>query len=247
MNLIADIGNSYTKLAVFDNEILKDKRIFKNNNFEIISEEIIKLKQVYPRLTNFILSSVKNEDKQLKGLIKNLFQNYIFFNEKTPLPIKNYYQTPKTLGKDRLAGIVAAGNIFPNANVLVFDAGTALTVDFMNDKSEYFGGSIAPGLSMRFKALNKFTDKLPQVSVNDEFDSEFGTTTENAIQSGVQNGILYEVNGHIQKYSEKNPNLKVTFTGGDTFFFERRLKKQIFAEPNLILIGLNIILQYNAK
>ncbi len=247
MNLVADIGNSYTKLAVFEKDILSEKRSFKNEGTEIISEEIIRLKKRYPKLTNFILSSVKNEDKDLRDLVKDLFEYYIFFSAETPVPVKNYYKTPKTLGKDRLAGIVAAGNIFPNTNVLVFDAGTALTVDFINDKSEYFGGSIAPGLTMRFKALNKFTDKLPKVSVNDKFDTYFGYDTEEAIRSGVQNGILYEVEGHIKKYSERNPNLKVTFTGGDTFFFERRLKKQIFAEPNLILIGLNIILKYNAK
>jgi len=247
MNLVADIGNSYTKLAVFDNDILTEKYSLKNESFEKIKEKITKLKKRFSCLDNFILSSVKHENIELEKLIKEFFQHYIFFNNKTPVPIKNMYKSPKTLGKDRLAGIVAAGNIFPNTNVLVFDAGTALTVDFINDKSEYYGGSISPGLAMRFKALNKFTDKLPQVSVNEKFNNHFGTTTENAILSGVQNGIIYEVNGHIQKYSEKNPNLKVTFTGGDTFFFERRLKKQIFTEPNLILIGLNIILQYNAK
>lgn len=247
MNLVADIGNSYTKLAVFDNDVLIEKRSYKNEDSREISEEIIKLKQLYPQLTNFILSSVKKEDKKLRNVIRDSFQNYIFFNEETPVPIKNLYKTPKTLGKDRLAGIIASGNIFPKTNVLVFDAGTALTVDFINDKSEYLGGSIAPGLKMRFKALNTFTDKLPEISVDDEFNSNFGSTTEEAIRSGVQNGILYEVEGYINKFSEKNSNLKVTFTGGDTFFFERRLKKQIFAEPNLVLIGLNIILKYNAK
>jgi len=247
MNLVADIGNSYTKLAVFDNDVLIEKRSYKNEDSREISEEIIKLKQLYPQLTNFILSSVKKEDKKLRNVIRDSFQNYIFFNEETPVPIKNLYKTPKTLGKDRLAGIIASGNIFPKTNVLVFDAGTALTVDFINDKSEYLGGSIAPGLKMRFKALNTFTDKLPEISVDDEFNSNFGSTTEEAIRSGVQNGILYEVEGYITKFSEKNSNLKVTFTGGDTFFFERRLKKQIFAEPNLVLIGLNIILKYNAK
>lgn len=247
MNLVTDIGNSYTKLAVFDNDVIIEKRSYKNEDSREISEEIIKLKQLYPQLTNFILSSVKKEDKKLRNVIRDSFQNYIFFNEETPVPIKNLYKTPKTLGKDRLAGIIASGNIFPKTNVLVFDAGTALTVDFINDKSEYLGGSIAPGLKMRFKALNTFTDKLPEISVDDEFNSNFGSTTEEAIRSGVQNGILYEVEGYINKFSEKNSNLKVTFTGGDTFFFERRLKKQIFAEPNLVLIGLNIILKYNAK
>ncbi len=247
MNLIADIGNSYTKLAIFDNDILTEKYSFKNEDSENINEKIINLKKRFSCLNSFILSSVKNENIELEKLIKKQFKNYIFFNNETPVPVKNMYKSPETLGKDRLAGIVAAGNIFPNTNVLVFDAGTALTIDFINDRSEYLGGSISPGLAMRFKALNEFTDKLPQVTVHDGFDSDYGTVTEDAIRSGVQNGILYEVEGHIRMFSEKNKDLKVTFTGGDTFFFERRLKKQIFAEPNLVLIGLNIILKYNAK
>ncbi len=247
MNLIADIGNSYTKLAVFDNEILIKKQSFKNEKNEKLSEEIVKLKQTYPELTDFILSSVKNEDNKLQNLIKNLFHNYIVFNYETLIPIKNLYKTPETLGKDRLAAVVAAGNIFPAANVLVFDAGTALTVDFINAEGQYFGGSIAPGLEMRYKALNQFTDKLPKVEFENNFEEYFGNDTENSIRSGVQNGIMYEVEGHIKRFSEKYPDLKVTFTGGNTFFFERRLKKQIVAEPNLVLIGLNIILKYNAK
>ena len=247
MNLITDIGNSYTKLAVFDKNILINKLSFKNEKSEKTSEEIVKLKQQYPQIKNFILSSVKKEDRKLRNLIRDLFQNYVFFNDETPVPIKNLYETPKTLGKDRLAGIIAAGNIFPNSNVLVFDAGTALTVDFLNDEKEYSGGSIAPGLEMRYQALNHFTDKLPKLEISDNFEHMIGKNTENSIHSGVQNGILYEIEGWIKRFSEKYTNLKVTFTGGDTFFFERRLKKQIFAEPNLVLIGLNIILKYNAK
>ena len=247
MNLIADIGNSFTKTAVFDNEILKEKWSFKNDKSENLIKEIIKIQQRYPKLTGFIMSSVKTENEKLNNFVKDSFEKYVFLNSDTPVPIKNLYKTPETLGKDRLAGIIAASNIFPETNVLVFDAGTALTVDFMNNQSEYFGGNIAPGLSMRFKALKKFTDKLPEVNVNEEFNSEYGQTTEESILSGVQNGILYEIEGYINKYSAKYPNLKVTFTGGDTFFFERKIKKQIFAEPNLVLIGLNIILKYNAK
>ncbi len=247
MNLVADIGNSYTKLAVFDDHIIVEKRIFKNEDFSKIKEEILIIKQKYIESERIILSSVKKDDKKLYEFIKDLFPNYIFLNNKTAVPVNNLYKTPETLGIDRLVGVIAASNIFPNSNVLVFDAGTALTVDFINDKSEYLGGSIAPGLKMRFKALNKFTDKLPVVDIDKNFDEIYGDNTTDAIKTGVQNGIIYEVEGHINKYSEKYPDLKVTFTGGDTFFFERKIKKQLFAEPNLILIGLNIILKYNAK
>ncbi len=247
MNLIADIGNSFTKLAVFNDNFIIEKRVFENENDKNIQEKIALIKLKYPGLERVILSTVKNTDEELQKLIKKLFRNYIFFNDKTPVPIKNLYKTPETLGKDRLAGVIAANNIFPKSNVLVFDAGTALTVDFINDKSEYLGGSIAPGLKMRFKALNKFTDKLPEADTESDFENIYGNDTINAIRSGVQNGIIYEIEGHINKFSKEYSDLKVTFTGGDTFFFERKIKKQIFAEPNLILIGLNIILKYNAK
>jgi type III pantothenate kinase len=247
MNLVADIGNSYIKSAIFDNDKIIESFRFTVKQSNDFLKKLKNIKKRFPEIDNFILSSVKKEDSDLKDAFQNLFKNYIFFDDKTPIPIKNLYKTPKSLGKDRLAGVIAAGNIFPSANVLVIDCGTALTIDLINKKLEYIGGSITPGLLMRYKALNYFTDKLPNIQFDEDYDKVTGLTTEESIRSGVQNGILHEVEGYIEKYSEKYPDLKVTITGGDTFFFERRIKKQIFAEPNLILIGLNLILKHNAK
>ncbi|NPA67551.1 MAG: type III pantothenate kinase [Chlorobi bacterium] len=247
MNLVIDIGNSFTKTAIFAENKLKEKKIHKNSNFSGIINQIKKIKQKNPETDKVILSSVKDENKKLQDFLTGNFKKNIIFDETVDIPVKNYYKTPETLGKDRLAGVIAASNIFPDCNVLIFDAGTALTVDFINNKKEYFGGSIAPGLEMRYKALNVFTDKLPEISINKEFNNIYGADTKESVISGVQNGILYEIEGHINRFSEKYNDLKVTFTGGDTFFFERKIKKQIFAEPNLVLIGLNIILNYNAK
>ncbi len=247
MNIVVDIGNTLIKTAIFDNGKIIEKKTFEDCNYKKIAKNITKLKKKYEAAENLILSTVRKPDKEFAAFLNKDFKNFVFFDAETKLPVKNYYKTPETLGKDRIAGVVAASNIFPETNILVFDAGTALTIDFINDKKEYYGGSIAPGIEMRYKALNHFTDKLPEVRKNENFEEIYGDSTENAIYSGVQNGILYEAEGHIERFSRKYPGLKVTFTGGDTFFFERRIKKQIFAEPNLVLIGLNIILNCNAK
>jgi len=246
MNLILDIGNSYSKLSLFIDGLFSHLYSIKSNDNNLLINEILKIKQKYANINKVILSSVSSEHAELEEFISKSFKIFIKLNHKTKIPIINLYRTPKTLGKDRLAAVVAANNIFPNSNVLVFDAGTALTIDFINNKKEYLGGSISPGIKMRYKALNYFTKKLPIINFDDNFKNILGTTTREAILSGVQNGIINEVEGYIYKYSENYKDLKIIFTGGDTFFFEKRLKKTIFADPNIVTKGLNIILEYNA-
>lgn len=247
MNLIIDIGNSYAKLSIYRGESVYHLSSIKSNEQELLISKIKQLEKQKQKINNVILSSVSSEHIELEKYLLQNFKFYVKLNHETKIPIKNLYKTPKTLGKDRLAGVVAANNIFPKSNVLVFDAGTALTIDFINESGEYLGGSISPGLEMRFKALNYFTKKLPKVNLNSDFDKQLGTTTEEAIISGVQNGIINEIEGYISKYSEKYKNLEIIFTGGDTFFFKERLTKKILANPDIVMKGLNIILEYNAK
>ena len=154
------------------------------------------------------------------------------------------YKNPETLGKDRIANIVAVSEEYPNKNVVVIDAGTCITYDFINKDQEYLGGRISPGLEMRYKSLNEFTELLPKLSVSGE--SKFiGDDTESSIYSGVEQGVLSEVNSLIFGFRKENEDLIVVVTGGDTFFFENALKNIIFADQNLVLKGLNIILKYN--
>ncbi len=150
------------------------------------------------------------------------------------------------MGYDRIAAVTGAHTIYPNNNVLVIDAGTALTYDLVTAEGEYLGGNISPGMNMRFKALNKFTNRLPLLSINDEEIDLLGTSTEKAIKSGVVNGVLMEIEGFISSVSQKFTDLKVVITGGDAFSFEKRLKSSIFVISHLNLIGLNRILDYNA-
>jgi type III pantothenate kinase len=242
MNLVVDIGNSYIKIFVFDtNKLIQFQKIKSN---EIIQNlEVIKN---IPNLKRAIISSVGDISNELITILKNNSLDFIILDHHTPIPVKNLYKTPETLGKDRLAAIVGAYNIYKHQNVLAIDAGTAIKFDLINTEAEYFGGNISPGLEMRFRALNYFTKKLPLLGKKENIPF-IGTSTEEAIIAGVQNGLVFEIDAYINKLREDFVDLKVILTGGDTFFFEHKLKNTIFAEPNLVAIGLNYILQYNVE
>ena len=244
LNLVIDIGNTLTKIALFkDDEIFELSSVYSSYGEQII-ETANRMKQSHAVKAS-IISSVSNNDHAIVDFFRNNFKKSIDFTQSTPVPIINLYGSPETLGKDRLAGVVAANSLFKNQNVLVFDAGTALTIDFINASGEYLGGNISPGLEMRFNALNRYTKNLPLLSADKETNNLFGRSTRTAIINGVQNGILYEIKEYILRFRKKYPDLKIIFTGGDTFFFENRIKNKIFADPNLVLKGLNIILNYN--
>jgi type III pantothenate kinase len=169
----------------------------------------------------------------------------IDLSHSTPLPFKNLYRTPENLGKDRIAAAAGAFAAFPDTHTLIIDMGTAITFDILTSAGNYLGGNISPGLAMRFRALHAFTSRLPQLE-KDEFSDDPGTDTRSAIISGVQKGILYEIQGYIEHFSKLYPGLKVILTGGDGDFFAKPLKSPIFVIPNLVLCGLNFILDFNA-
>lgn len=165
-------------------------------------------------------------------------------NQQLMLPIKLDYKTPETLGHDRVANAVAANQIYPNSTTLIIDVGTCVTIDFVQSGT-YMGGSIGPGLKMRAQALHTFTAKLPLIEpVRD--CSLIGTTTESSMQSGIVNGMCTEIEGMIKQYKQKFGLMYVVITGGDMAVFENALKSDIFADSNLTLKGLNMILQHNA-
>jgi len=245
LNLIIDIGNSYTKVAIF----YENKVIFVSEKLRNDYESVIKLLNdifsEFKVIKKCILSSVISKDEELIQFLTKQPFLFMKMTNSTKIPIKNLYKTPQTLGKDRLAAVVGANNIFPDKNVLVFDAGTALTIDFINSKNEYEGGNISPGLKMRFRALHEFTQKLPELNPENDINFLLGRTTNEAIIAGVQNSLIFEIQNYISIFEDKYPDLKIFFTGGDTIFFENKLKKNIFAKPNLVLTGLNRILEYN--
>jgi type III pantothenate kinase len=204
------------------------------------------LKDEHPQLNQAILSSVKPVDDEILQFLSESFDLFIELDHQTELPIKNLYETPETLGKDRLAAAVGANELFPDQNLLIIDAGTAITYDLVSEKNEFIGGNISLGLQMRFKALNQFTGKLPLVSYSEEFQN-IGRNTTEAIRAGVQNGILYEIAQTIELFNKNYQNLQIVMTGGDSIFFDKKLNYTIFVHFNITLIGLNRILEYNAK
>ena len=242
MNLCVDIGNTRTKIAIFDNEGSILKLIVKD---EFIASKLEKLFHKYA-IKNLIISSVKKKQGKFKRLFGSKLSHFIELSASTPIPIKNLYATPETLGKDRLAGVIGAASIFPNSDILVIDAGTCITYDIIDAHGKYYGGNILPGLNMRFKALHNFTDRLPMLH-REPLETHVGDSTASSMQTGVQYGIVYEMKGFINKYNEIYPDLRILITGGDASFFVSQMENQIFAVPDLVLMGLNHILNYNIQ
>jgi type III pantothenate kinase len=193
-----------------------------------------------------LCSSVSHPDPAFGAALKARVPYCWELTHETPLPIRNAYGTPQTLGRDRLAGAVGAWRLFPGENVLVLDAGTCLKYDFVRADGVYLGGSISPGLSMRFAALSHFTARLPLLEQRDG-DGLVGTSTETAIRTGVQYGAQFEAEGFWRAYADEQSAQRLVLTGGDADFFATRLKMPLFAAPHLVLIGLTTILEHNVR
>jgi type III pantothenate kinase len=242
-NLVIDVGNTFIKVAVFN----QDKIIFSDQSSALSQNTIYQIKEKY-QPQNLIISSVReNLGMDIKALESDF--NYIIFNQSISTPIQNNYQSKATLGLDRLAAVVGAQHLYPKQHVLVIDAGTCITYDVVNDKGEYYGGSISAGIEMRFTAMHQFTSKLPLVNFDENFDENYGSNTPNAIRSGVINGVVFEVEGFINQQLGQHPKTKIILCGGNSAFFDSRFKNSIFAhlilhEPNLVLIGLNTVVNY---
>ena len=246
MNLVIDIGNTLSKTALFSGDELASFSSFE----KLTVGELKGLIEKNPAVKNVILCSVTDHDKSIDAFLKN-GHRFVELTHQTKLPFLNLYSSPETLGRDRLACAVGANSLFRNQDVLSVDAGTCIKYDFVNAKNEYLGGGISPGIEMRFRALNNFTGKLPLVSYR-YFDKLIGENTDESILSGVMNGAAEEVRGIVQRYRAQYPGLKVVFTGGYLKFFERIFnishteKSSIFADPFLVLKGLNQILNFNS-
>lgn len=242
MNLVIDIGNSHVKLATFNDrgELVENFRRDRN-----VFPEIISLIKSMPG-QKAIVSAVGRLESEYRELLLESRNEMIFLDKSTPLPIKVVYQTPETLGLDRIAAAAGAHLIFPECPVLIVDMGTAITFDLLSDHGAFLGGNISPGMQTRFRALHDYTAKLPLVSADNDYP-EFGTDTRTAIAAGVQQGIIYEIDRYMDAYDQQYPGCKFIITGGDAGFFVSRLKRPIFAKPELVLAGLNSILEFNTS
>lgn len=239
MNLVIDFGNTLKKIAIFEgNELIK---FFVYKKFNL--SHLKKIAEKYSDINSAIISSVVDYPLNIDDYLKENFY-FIHLDQKTLLPVCNKYKSPSTLGYDRIAAVVAATKKFPDKNILVINAGSCITFDFINMGMEYLGGSIAPGIMQRLKALNSFTDKLPLVKPK-KIKFLIGENTQQSILSGVINGVIAEIDGIIDLYKDTYKNLTIIMSGGDYKYFDKRLKNNIFAFSNIVMLGLNIILDFN--
>lgn len=239
LNLIIDIGNTMAKAAVFDGEKMVEVQAASNQSLDWLTT----LCGRFP-VSQGIIATVIDLNEQVQADLAALPFPLLWLNHHTPLPITNLYETPETLGYDRVAAVVGANARFPGRDILVIDAGTCVTYEFVDSAGRYHGGNISPGLQMRFKALNRFTGKLPLVEAEGR-KLPLGRDTETAIRGGVLKGMEYEISGYIASMKHKYPQLLVFLTGGDDFSFDSNVKSIIFADRFLVLKGLNRILNYN--
>ena len=241
MNLIVDIGNSMIKMAVVDRgQVLCMERYASVQ--EVDSSELF---DRYQGLKRAIVASTGMPTAEVAAVLSRRGLDVLEMNAQTPVPIGNDYLTPKSLGVDRLAAAVGAMEISEGRDCLIVDFGTAITIDLVQG-GVFKGGNISPGLELRFKALHDYTARLPKCQATDE-KLTVGRSTQQAIEQGIMQGVTNEIEGYISKFYADNVNLLIIFTGGDAKYFVKRIKNTIFAKYDLVVCGLNRILEYNAK
>lgn len=242
MHLVLDLGNTNKKVCVFDAGRMVHLEASDQLSLRTLKEVFASL----PAITSGILASVVTVPAYLKHYLEERLNPFIELTNRTPIPVKNLYKTPGRLGKDRLACAVAGSSMFNGFPVLVVNAGTCITYDYITAGREYLGGAISPGIRMRFNALNTFTEKLPLVTLKEPVPL-IGDNTEDSISSGVINGVVEEIKGTVRLYRQLYPNLQVVLSGGDAEYLDKHMKIRIFAFPNIVLLGLDEILEYNLK
>lgn len=240
MFLVIDIGNTRQKAAVFDANC---------HLLQVIDRPQLSLHDLELLLTYHVrytmVSNVGKPCKEIEDFLREKTQ-WIPFTHHTALPIVIKYNTPTTLGLDRIAAVVAAHAQFPTCNVLVVQVGTCLVLDWITSDGNYWGGSISPGRLMRFQALHDYTSQLPLLNET-QTDGLWGDSTESSIRQGVIQGMIHEINGEIQRYFKKYGQLQVILTGGDQSFLLNSINFPIFAVSNLVLQGLLKILIFNVE
>ncbi|MEQ1586115.1 MAG: type III pantothenate kinase [Cyclobacteriaceae bacterium] len=238
MNLVVDSGNTRFKVGVFDGSALVLKEYF------VLPEELREF-MIKNSFSHVLVSSVNHDPNEILTWSATKGKKIVLTSSLT-FPIVISYVTPDTLGVDRIAAACGAFELFPEQDCLVIDAGTCINYEFISRHKIYQGGSISPGIAMRFEAMHTFTSRLPLVNPVNEARL-IGDSTESCMQSGVMNGVLAEVDGIIEKYKGLFPGVRVILCGGGYSFFENRLKHPIFVAPDLVLTGLNRILRYHAE
>lgn len=242
MNLVIDQGNTRCKTAVFNEH---DALLYEHVSTDLTINQLETLMASY-QLNAGIFSTVLPVNEAVMSWLKTNLPRFVPFNTGTPLPLKIDYRTPETLGLDRLAAAVGAWTMVQGRTLLIIDMGTAITYDLVSREGVYLGGNIAPGTQLRLMSLHTQTGKLPLVKPIPAFEA-FGKDTNSAIRAGVMQGISFEIQGYINRYTTEYPDLFTFLTGGDLIYFAENLKSGIFVSKNLVLNGLNAILNHHAR
>jgi len=242
MLLAIDVGNTQIKSAVFEQNTLLQKEIISVSDWKNSVKNSLK---IFPEIKNIVVASVGKLQKHDFLDLSNVV-NVHFISKESRFPFQNQYSTPDTLGIDRM--VLAAGAVlqFPNVSRLVIDAGTCITYDFIDANNNYLGGAISPGIRLRYESLHNYTAKLPLLTI-EKPEKLIGDSTQQAIHSGVVNGVAMEIDGFINSNLDENDNFIIILTGGDSVFLAERLKNTIFANPNFLLESLNQTFQYNQQ
>lgn len=237
-SLCFDFGNTRLKCAVFEGKELKEVLVLESDDIDIVDAL---LDQYQPKKA--ILSSVIKHNPVIEKLLteKTRFHK---LGHTSKLPFTTPVGKPETIGADRLAICAAAVDLFPNQHNLAIGLGTCITYNYINKAHEFLGGSISPGMTMRFRAMHEQTALLPMVEPDHHFPL-IGFDTKTNLQSGVIMGMAKEIDGIIDAYALKFNNFNVLLTGGDMAFFVPHLKNRIFADPYLIFKGLYAICEHN--
>ncbi|MAW97163.1 MULTISPECIES: type III pantothenate kinase [unclassified Leeuwenhoekiella] len=238
--LAIDFGNTRVKFGLFKDGALEV-------SYSVLAgeaqDQLLELQE--SANPHAIVFCATGNSKDFVTFLKKRGLSYKVVEAATPVPYTNLYKTPETLGLDRKVLMVTAFKECSGINTLVIDAGTCVTYDFKNKEDTYLGGAISPGLQMRFKAMHQFTAKLPDLEISKDQVELIGTDTYSAMQSGVINGLVAELDGLIDRYKLEYDELKIILTGGDGLFLSDRLKNGIFADSNFLLKGLNYIVEFN--
>ncbi len=240
MNLLIDIGNSLTKLALAEGRKIFPMQILHDPAFSDFDHILSQIDQP----GSCILSGSGEIFPGLHGMLTSRFSRVIQLTHHTPVPVKLQYETKESLGMDRLAAAVGAYTLYPGQNCLVIDTGTAITIDLVTKDGIFMGGNISPGIRLRFLSLHEHTAKLPLLEPEGDFEL-LGSSTEKAIRSGILNGVKYELRGYIEELQNNYSPLRVILTGGDATLLSKYLQPDIIVDLNLIFAGLNRILEYN--
>jgi type III pantothenate kinase len=237
MEIVIDAGNTRVKVYFFLEKKIVRTSVFNYSEMDFLLQAIAEFPDA-----PIILSDVSGAipSNSLYKEHSRIFMCTISLD----LPIQIEYQSKNTLGFDRVAAAVGAVSIRPDSHKIIIDAGTALTIDYVDNTNTFKGGVISPGMALRFSSLHEKTGKLPLFSPPNQINL-FGTSTQEAIQYGVVQGMVFEISQYIASYNTIFPDIDVFLCGGDCFFFEKMLKKPIFAEPNLNALGLHSIYNYN--